>query len=98
MRFVVIGEDVATCVSAAQPSTHLARQMQLLLQPQRHRLPERAIAGRRERQVGFQQSLELRQRLVVEADVVQVSGREPAFLPGSSRWRAAGSRSRASCA
>ena len=45
---------------------------QLLAQPQRDRHAEGFEAGRREREIGLQQALELEERLVVEHDVVDV--------------------------
>src|SRR5262245_65278783 len=45
---------------------------QLLAQPQRDRHAERSKAGRRERQIGLQQAFELKERLVVEHDIVDV--------------------------
>ena len=44
---------------------------QLLLQPERDRHAERAEAARCERNIGFQQSFEFQERLVVEHDVIE---------------------------
>src|SRR5262249_5301597 len=79
VRLVMVGEDVAALVLAAESLIHLARQMQLFLQPHRQRHAERAITRRRERQIGLQQALELLQRLVVEADVAQFAWRNAGF-------------------
>ena len=74
MRLVVLGEDEPPGVRAAQTAPQLARQIQLLAQPQRHRLEERPKPLRRVGEVGLEQALELQERLVVEADVVQLLG------------------------
>ena len=46
---------------------------QLFLQPQRQRVSKRIEATRRKSQVGFQQPVELQERLVVEGDEVQLA-------------------------
>ena len=79
MRFVMVRKDVAPLVSVVQPTIHLARQVQLLLEPQRQRLPERTVARRGIGEVRFQQPFEFRQRLVVEADVIELVGTQPGF-------------------
>ena len=45
---------------------------QLLLEPERHRHPERAEAARREGQIGFEQALEFQERLVVERNLIDL--------------------------
>ena len=75
VRLVVLGEDVSACCSAVEASPDLARQVQLLLQPDGMRHEERPEAARRERQIGLEQALELQQRLVVEPDVVELGRR-----------------------
>ncbi len=53
---------------------------QLLLEPQRQRLPERRETARRECEVCFQQALEFQEWLVVESDKVDVGGTKPGDL------------------
>ena len=53
---------------------------QLLVDPQRHRLAERAEGAREGRDVGREHALELQQRLVVEADRVEVLGPDARLL------------------
>ena len=54
-------------------------------------MQERAEALRRDAEVGLEDALELEQRLVVEADVVDVVDADAGLLAGSSRRRGAGS-------
>src|SRR5262249_54392962 len=49
---------------------------QLLLDPERQRHGEAAVAARREREVGLEQPLELDERLVVEGDEIEIVERE----------------------
>ena len=70
MRLVVLGEDDLAPV-AWQPARDLAGQVQLLLRPQRHEPQERPEPARGEGEVRLEQPLELQERLVVEADVVE---------------------------
>jgi hypothetical protein len=61
---------------------------QLFAQPQRQRHPERADAARRERKVGLQQPLELKEGFVVERDeidLVGAAGRRQAMLDRVAR-------------
>src|SRR5437867_865856 len=53
---------------------------QLLFQPDRDRLGEGEHAAGKRRQVGRQETLELQERFVVEAHVVQVGDLYPTFL------------------
>jgi hypothetical protein len=53
---------------------------ELLVQPHRHRLAEGAERARKGGDVGAQHPLELEQRLVVEADDVEVPGLDPGLL------------------
>ena len=55
-----------------QAVPNLARHMQLLLQPQRHRLSKRSIAAGCEGEIRFDQAFELRQRFIIEPNVVQI--------------------------
>ena len=80
MRLVMLGKHEAPAVSPAERLTHVAREVQLPFHPQRQRLAERLEPTRRVRQVGFEQALELEQRLVVERDVVEAVGAKTAAL------------------
>ena len=80
VRLVVLGEDDLPLVASSEPLRDGARQVELLLRPQRHELQERPEAARRVRQVGLQQALELQERLVVEADVVELLGRDAGLV------------------
>src|SRR5690606_1168969 len=80
MRFVMLGEDELLAIVPAKVFSHLARQVELAAEPNGHRLGERNEARGSIRQVGFQQPLELEQRLVVETDVVDVGGSQAGFL------------------
>ena len=68
----MLGKRDALAIGAAEPATDFPGQVQLLLEPLRHRVDERPKAARRVGQVGLEQPLELQQRLVVEPDVVEV--------------------------
>src|SRR5437868_2545103 len=57
MRLVVIGEDESSGVLSPEPFADLARQMQLLFEPQGNRLAKRSITGRRIRKVRLEQPL-----------------------------------------
>jgi len=64
---------------------------QLLLDPQRHRAAERRETLRRKRGIGFQQPLELHERLLVEGDEVDILQADPADVEtGGNRmlWHA----------
>ena len=74
MALVVIREDDRRLDACAQALPDDRGQMQLLLQPDRHRHAEALEARRREREVGLEQPLELAQRLFVERDVVEIAG------------------------
>src|SRR5262249_13602231 len=50
------------------------RDAQLRLEPLRECLPQRPVPARREGEVGPHEAIELRQRLLVEADVVEIPG------------------------
>src|SRR5690349_6681964 len=52
---------------------------ELLFEPHRHGSPERPDPTRCERQIGFDESLELHEGLVVKRDVAQVAQRHPAL-------------------
>jgi hypothetical protein len=71
---VVLGEDEPAAEPAAQAAAQLPRQVELGLEPERHRPAERGEAPRRVGEVGLEQALELQDRLVVEADVVELGG------------------------
>ena len=79
MRFVVFGKQNLT-LEIELVSDHLAHP-EFLLQPKRHRLEEGGQTSRDISQIGFQQTLEFHERLVVEHDVGQFIGRgETTFL------------------
>src|SRR5688572_8375913 len=72
MRLMVLDEHDSLAIAIGQAFADLARQVQLLLQPDWHRPNERAKSSRREREIRLQQPLELQQRLVVETDEVEL--------------------------
>jgi hypothetical protein len=71
----MLGEHEAPPVFG-QPLAQLASEVELLFQPLRHALQERAEAGRSEGDVGREQPVELQDGLVVEADVVDLGRRK----------------------
>ena len=76
VALVVLGEDVAVLRPRAEAAAQLAAHVQLLAEPDRHRLGERPQADRREREVGLEQPVELQDRLVIEGDEVEVARRD----------------------
>ena len=78
--FVMLGERDGLGIFASQATSDLSRKVQFLLQPLRHGMDERAVATGRVGEVGLKQPLELQERLVVEPDVVEVSGAEPSLV------------------
>ena len=70
---------------------------QLLPQPERNRHAEAVEAPRRERQIGFQQALELQERLVIEGHVVDIAERDARLLQAERDGILRISRHRASC-
>ena len=75
MRLVVIGEDVTAPVACRRSAVRIGGgTCSFSFSHNGHGLAEGAIAGGRHGQIGFQQPLELRDRLVVEADVVEFAG------------------------
>ena len=80
MAFMVFGEN-QLCLRRpghffANPAIH----HQLLFQPDGNCRHEAAEAGRSERQVCFQKSFELDERLLVEDDIVQIGSRNARFF------------------
>ena len=73
-------KTIPRLVLAIELLRHLPRQVELLPQPERHRLEEGPEAGGRKGKVGFEEAFELQERLVVEADIVQVSRLETGLL------------------
>jgi hypothetical protein len=71
---MMVGEDTSLAKGTFESTSNLARQMELLPKPQRHRLHKGAQTARCVREVGLQQALEFQPGLVVKADVVQVIG------------------------
>src|SRR5206468_5942758 len=71
VRLVVLGEEDGALVAAERLADLVARE-ELLLGPHRHGRQEGAEPARRDAAVVLEQALELEQRLVVEADVVEL--------------------------
>src|SRR5882724_4833063 len=69
MGFVVSQERVGPSLRESELAIDLARQPEFFSEPLRQRLGERGVAPRSECEVGFEQTLELDQWLLVEADV-----------------------------
>ena len=76
VRLVVIGEDVAAAILALECLADQPRNVQLLFQPHRDGLAEGEVPAGRHGEIGFQQAFELGDRLVVEADVIEIRGRD----------------------
>src|SRR5271157_4828926 len=79
MGFVVFRKDVPLGVPVAESGAHLAWQPEFLMDPKWHRHEERAEPSWRDRKVGFEQPLELEERLLVEGHVVNVLRLQTAF-------------------
>lgn len=79
----MLGEEQLALVAAELATDGVAGE-ELLLQPYRHRGQERAQAARRHAEIVLEDALELEQRLVVEAHVVEV------FEPRSGLTQAVG--------
>jgi hypothetical protein len=79
VRFVVLEEDVAAAVAAAQATIDLARRVQLLLEPVGKAHQEHLEAGRPVGEVGLEQAVELEQRLVVERHQIEIGGAQSAL-------------------
>jgi hypothetical protein len=75
VAFVMVEEHNRTAALPVQLVIHRAAKVQLFLQPHGNRLAEVAESPRGIGQHRLQQALELRQRLVVEGDVVELLGR-----------------------
>ena len=73
VALVVLGEDDWRLARLAEGTLDDAPLSHLLFQPHRYRGAEAAEAFGRVRQVGFEESLELSERLLVEGDVIQVA-------------------------
>ena len=80
VRLVVVGEDVPSAIPVGQTVVHLAGQMEFLLEPERHRLAKGAEPGRCVGEVGLQQPLELGERFVVKADVIELLRLQPGLV------------------
>ena len=74
---VVLEEDVATRVGAAEAPVELPGREELLLEPEREAHQEQAEARRGVRDVRLEQPVELEQGLVVEGDEVEILGAQP---------------------
>src|SRR5580704_1655970 len=86
MGMVVLGEHKARRVEVRIdlvqfPEQHALLE-QLFAEPERHRFHERRKSARRECKIGFQQPLELEERLVVKHHVVDIA------QPGAGRFQA----------
>src|SRR5206468_1258088 len=77
VTLVVVEEQERRGGAGGQRPADEAAQVDLVLQPDRHRLAEAAEPAGGERQVRFQQPLELRQRLLEVGDVVELARRQP---------------------
>ena len=80
MALMMAGEEDLAGVASVQAPADLARDVQLLPQPDGDGLPEAGEPLRRVRGIGLEQPLELRQRLLVEGDVIELLGEIPASL------------------
>jgi hypothetical protein len=74
---VVLVEDVSLFVLMPETTADLPRQVQLVREPPWHRASKRAEPGRGGAQIGFKDALELEQRLVIEAYVVELTRLQP---------------------
>ena len=79
VRLVVLQEDVAARVAAAERPIELPWGIELLLEPERQSHEEQLEAAGREGRVGLEDAVKLEQRLVVERDEVEFFGADPAF-------------------
>ncbi len=84
VALVVLGEKIAPLELLVKRLVHLAGQVDLFLQPDRHRLDEAAETLRRVGEVGLEQAFELEQRLVVKDDVIEIGGRDASPVSGHS--------------
>src|SRR5262245_35568321 len=73
----MLGEYESLFVLTLEPAIELPLHEQLLAEPARHRLHEGRESRGREGQVCLEHSLELEERLVIEADVVHLLRLEP---------------------
>jgi hypothetical protein len=81
-QFEYARNHVSIRINLAQfPDKHALLE-QLFAEPERHGFDERCKPARRESKVGFQQPLELEERLVVKHDVVDIA------QPGAGRFQA----------
>ena len=78
VRFVMVAEVHFTLV-AVEPLLDVGGHPEFLAEPQRHRHQERPPAARCARGVGFEQAVELDQRLLVEADEIEILRRDAAL-------------------
>ena len=90
VRLVVLGEDERRRYGRPSAPADHPRPTCSFSEPQRHGLAETSETRRGESEVGLQQPLELQQRLVVEADVIEVSGDRGPPPAGSTPRRGAG--------
>ena len=79
VALVVVGEHDRRADAAANPAPDQPGLLQLLAEPHRHGRDEAREPGRGVREIGFEQPLELAQRLLVEDDIVEVLDRDLRF-------------------
>ena len=72
MGFMMLRENKTASIAVTQPGSNLPRHIQLLLQPDGHGFPKRSISGRSIRQVRFQQSFKLPERLVIKRHIIDL--------------------------
>jgi hypothetical protein len=77
---VVLGIHVPSPGTDTEARVELTGQEELLAEPDRQRLAEGLEARRREGQVGLEETLELRERLLIEAYEVELLGRDAGDL------------------
>ena len=85
MGLVVCGEIERTRVAAPQPLVDLPRQVQFFFQPLRHGVEKREEPAGGEGEIGFEEPLELEQRLLVEDDGVEGLRLEAALREAMTR-------------
>src|SRR5262245_34006473 len=68
----------------AQTVANLTTEVQLVFEPQRHRQAEAAQPSRGVGQVRLEQTLEFRERLIIESDVIELARLKAAFMKAVS--------------
>src|SRR5437660_1063164 len=80
MAFVMIQEQERRAGARRKLVANRLAHEQLVFEPDRHRHAEAAKPARREREIGLQQTLKLRQGLFVEDDVVKLARRQARLI------------------